>query len=510
MTRGRVTLELLKDEKARNTTFSKRKNGLFKKVLELSILCDCEIGIVIFNHNGKLVEYSSKGSESLLELIRRWGAYTGSVESKSNVTALQPSAGRYEQRCPRWTVQPVPPASESARVRQNQGSPRAPGLIRRSSARTTATSAAAELSQRSSSLSLAQDPILGRELGDDQLSDYETLRKMCAEAEMMQDIRRQYELYRERVLRWSGKRQKSAFRALQSSSGSKRERLDSEGDESSSAPSGNLADFLKSDDARRSDELGTEATSPGARRKRFRPEALSIDVDPLTVSLVGQNSDKLSTAAWEPTVGRPSLFTGEDAFRNGTPSANFPEASSSGRIYGAEASPAPNAYSSTAVGTQLSPRLAYRSLMASYPMLVSSSPATGVGMSGVIMPTPTGATGRNIANMVHGASGAGSAADASGVSAALGPLTQSRTQPAMLSPTALIYEQIGLSTPREAGSWSGYSGAWLSFVGTGSTPRMGTYAERGNTPGNAVVPSQPSLSAPSEAETNALDSPAGT
>jgi hypothetical protein len=510
MTRGRVTLELLKDEKARNTTFSKRKNGLFKKVLELSILCDCEIGIVIFNHNGKLVEYSSKGQENLIELIRRWGAYTGSVESKSNVTALQPSAGRYEQRCPRWTVQPLPVGTDPPRVRQNQGSPRASSLMRRTSARTTTTSAAAELSQRSSSLSLAPDPLLSRELGDDQLSDYETLRKMCAEAEMMQDIRRQYELYRERVLRWSGKRHKGTGRAPHSSSGSKRGHRDSEADDSSSAPSGDLVDFLKNEEGRPSAGLGTERGSPGARRKRFRPEALSIDVDPINVGLLGSSGDKLSSTAWEPTTMRSSLFSGEEAFRNASPSTTFLEATPSGRPSGSEAPLTSNAFAAPPAGTQLSPRLAYRSLMASYPVLIPSPPATGVTVAGMMVPTPTGATGRNIRGLIHAASGAGSGPEASGALAATDAPSQQRPQLAMLSPTALMYEQIGLSTPRESGSLSGYSGAWLSFVGTGSTPRMGVYAERSNGPGNAVASSQHSFSAPSEAEANPLDSPAGS
>lgn len=47
-------------------TFTKRKTGLMKKAMELSILCDCEIGLVIFNSTNKLFEYCSSDMDSLV------------------------------------------------------------------------------------------------------------------------------------------------------------------------------------------------------------------------------------------------------------------------------------------------------------------------------------------------------------------------------------------------------------------------------------------------------------
>jgi len=35
-------------------TFAKRRLGLFKKAYELSTLCNCEIGIIIFSENDKV------------------------------------------------------------------------------------------------------------------------------------------------------------------------------------------------------------------------------------------------------------------------------------------------------------------------------------------------------------------------------------------------------------------------------------------------------------------------
>ena len=52
-------------------TFTKRKNGLMKKAMELSVLCDCDIALVIFNSNSKLFQYSSSEIETILEKYAR-------------------------------------------------------------------------------------------------------------------------------------------------------------------------------------------------------------------------------------------------------------------------------------------------------------------------------------------------------------------------------------------------------------------------------------------------------
>lgn len=43
----------------KKVTFLKRKHGLMKKAYELSVLCDCEVALIIFTSNDKLVQYSS-------------------------------------------------------------------------------------------------------------------------------------------------------------------------------------------------------------------------------------------------------------------------------------------------------------------------------------------------------------------------------------------------------------------------------------------------------------------
>jgi hypothetical protein len=51
-------------------TFTKRKNGLMKKAMELSVLCDCQIALVIFNSNNKLFQYSSGDINAGVEAVQ--------------------------------------------------------------------------------------------------------------------------------------------------------------------------------------------------------------------------------------------------------------------------------------------------------------------------------------------------------------------------------------------------------------------------------------------------------
>ena len=54
-------------------TFTKRKFGLMKKAYELSVLCDCEIAVIIFNTHNKLFQYASTDMDKVLL------KYTGTV-----------------------------------------------------------------------------------------------------------------------------------------------------------------------------------------------------------------------------------------------------------------------------------------------------------------------------------------------------------------------------------------------------------------------------------------------
>ncbi|KAL4179902.1 hypothetical protein AMTRI_Chr13g89560 [Amborella trichopoda] len=59
MGRGKIVIRRIDNSTSRQVTFSKRRNGLLKKAKELAILCDADVGLVIFSSTGKLYEFSS-------------------------------------------------------------------------------------------------------------------------------------------------------------------------------------------------------------------------------------------------------------------------------------------------------------------------------------------------------------------------------------------------------------------------------------------------------------------
>ncbi|KAK1322767.1 Agamous-like MADS-box protein AGL12 [Acorus calamus] len=62
MARGKVQLRRIENPVHRQVTFCKRRAGLLKKAKELSVLCDAEIGLIIFSTHGKLYELATKGT----------------------------------------------------------------------------------------------------------------------------------------------------------------------------------------------------------------------------------------------------------------------------------------------------------------------------------------------------------------------------------------------------------------------------------------------------------------
>lgn len=73
MGRKKIEIKFITDEKNRLVTFAKRKSGLFKKAYELSILCECEIAVLVFTRSNRLYQY---GSLSVEHAIQRYSKHT--------------------------------------------------------------------------------------------------------------------------------------------------------------------------------------------------------------------------------------------------------------------------------------------------------------------------------------------------------------------------------------------------------------------------------------------------
>ncbi|XWS25415.1 hypothetical protein CRYUN_Cryun27aG0066300 [Craigia yunnanensis] len=67
MGRGKIVIRRIDNSTSRQVTFSKRRNGLLKKAKELAILCDAEVGVMIFSSTGKLYDFASTSMRSVID-----------------------------------------------------------------------------------------------------------------------------------------------------------------------------------------------------------------------------------------------------------------------------------------------------------------------------------------------------------------------------------------------------------------------------------------------------------
>ncbi|CAO2174597.1 unnamed protein product, partial [Urochloa humidicola] len=57
---------------SRQVRFSKRRTGLFKKALELNVLCDAEVSLLVFSPAGKFYQYSSTSTEDIYDRYQQF------------------------------------------------------------------------------------------------------------------------------------------------------------------------------------------------------------------------------------------------------------------------------------------------------------------------------------------------------------------------------------------------------------------------------------------------------
>ncbi|KAM5546692.1 hypothetical protein ABKV19_001298 [Rosa sericea] len=59
MGRGKIEIKLIENQTNRQVTYSKRRNGIFKKAQELTVLCDAQVSLIMQSSTDKIHEYIS-------------------------------------------------------------------------------------------------------------------------------------------------------------------------------------------------------------------------------------------------------------------------------------------------------------------------------------------------------------------------------------------------------------------------------------------------------------------
>uniref|UniRef100_A0A0D9XXS4 MADS-box domain-containing protein n=1 Tax=Leersia perrieri TaxID=77586 RepID=A0A0D9XXS4_9ORYZ len=87
MVRGKVQMRRIENPVHRQVTFCKRRGGILKKARELSVLCDADVGVIIFSSQGKLHELATNGN--MHNLVQRY---------QSNVEGNQMERGALQRQ----------------------------------------------------------------------------------------------------------------------------------------------------------------------------------------------------------------------------------------------------------------------------------------------------------------------------------------------------------------------------------------------------------------------------
>ncbi|XP_053722211.1 myocyte-specific enhancer factor 2A-like [Synchiropus splendidus] len=96
MGRKKIQITRIADERNRQVTFMKRKFGLMKKAYELSVLCDCEIALIIFNSSNRLFQYASTDMDKVL---LKYTEYHEPHESRTNADILEALSKKERRSC---------------------------------------------------------------------------------------------------------------------------------------------------------------------------------------------------------------------------------------------------------------------------------------------------------------------------------------------------------------------------------------------------------------------------
>ncbi|KAM0891284.1 hypothetical protein ACQ4PT_026507 [Festuca glaucescens] len=78
MGRGKIEIKRIENSSNRQVTFAKRRAGLLKKAREIGVLCDAEVGVVIFSSAGKLYDFWTPKT-TLPRILEKYQTNSGKI-----------------------------------------------------------------------------------------------------------------------------------------------------------------------------------------------------------------------------------------------------------------------------------------------------------------------------------------------------------------------------------------------------------------------------------------------
>ncbi|KAI8117457.1 Myocyte-specific enhancer factor 2 [Lucilia cuprina] len=110
MGRKKIQISRITDERNRQVTFNKRKFGVMKKAYELSVLCDCEIALIIFSSSNKLYQYASTDMDKVL---LKYTEYNEPHESLTNKNIIEILSCPFQKENKNGVMSPDSPEPEA-------------------------------------------------------------------------------------------------------------------------------------------------------------------------------------------------------------------------------------------------------------------------------------------------------------------------------------------------------------------------------------------------------------
>ncbi|XP_008785760.2 agamous-like MADS-box protein AGL29 [Phoenix dactylifera] len=94
--RRKIEIKRIEDEQTRQVTFSKRRNGLFKKASELSTLCGAQVGILVYSPGGRPYSFGQPGFE---EVSNRFIPHNSMMTSPNPIGGAQDNVVEQQLNC---------------------------------------------------------------------------------------------------------------------------------------------------------------------------------------------------------------------------------------------------------------------------------------------------------------------------------------------------------------------------------------------------------------------------